>query len=229
MSEAAVLAQLLPPTVRVEETTTDAPSSVLLPEEMAAIGAAVPKRVAEYATVRACARRALARLGQPAVPIIPGRNREPQWPVGIVGSLTHCDGYRAAAVAWSGEVASLGIDAEVNQPLPEGVAALVTVGDESRMLAALTDAGPAVAWDRLLFSAKESIYKTWYPLTGRWLDFTECELVIDAAAGSFSGRLLVPGPVLGGRTVDAFDGRWVVSGRHVLTGVVVPTAGAPGT
>ena len=31
-------------------------------------------------------------------------------------------------------------------------------------LAALADALPGVAWDRLLFSAKESVYKAWAPI-----------------------------------------------------------------
>jgi 4'-phosphopantetheinyl transferase EntD len=34
--------------------------------------------------------------------------------------------------------------------------------------------------DRLLFSAKEAVYKAWLPLVGEWLDHQEAEIVIDS-------------------------------------------------
>lgn len=172
--------------------------------------------------MRSCARRALARLGYPAQPLVPGPQREPVWPPGLVGSLTHCDGYRAAAVARAADLASLGIDAEVHEPLPEGVRDLVTVADEQRMLRELLDERPDIAWDRILFSAKESVYKAWYALAHTWLDFTECKMRIDAHTGLFVGQLLVPGPQLKAGCPDRFAGRWRADGTHVLTAVHVP-------
>ena len=218
----AGLGVLLPAVVEIEQTTADAPDSVLLPGELSAVAGAVPRRRAEFATVRDCARRALSRLGHPSVPILPGPNREPLWPGGVVGSLTHCYGYRAAAVARASDILTLGIDAETHEPLPDGVAELVTVGDEPHLLARLAVAVPGVTWDRLLFSAKESIYKAWFPLAHAWLDFTECELTIDPEAGTFTGRLLVPGPTAGIRTIDQFTGRWAIHGGHILTAVWEP-------
>ena len=214
-------AQLVSATVAVEETSVDVPGNVLLDAEAIHIASAVPKRRAEFATVRYCARRALARLGKPAFPILPGPGRAPQWPAGIVGSLTHCHGYRAAAVASIEDIVSLGIDVEAHEPLPKGVAPLVTVGDEPRMLDELQRTLPTLCWDRLLFSAKESIYKAWFSMTHRWLDFTECQVTLDPETGRFSGRLLVPGPVVGGRPLRYFHGRWSVSGSHIRTAVQV--------
>lgn len=213
---------LLPHSVEVEETTADAPASVLFPEETAIVAGAVPKRRAEFATARDCARRALGRLGHPHMPILSGASREPLWPQGAVGSLTHCEGYRAAAVARASDIATLGIDAETNEPLPDGVAGLVTVGDEPRALVQLAASHPRIAWDRVLFSAKESIYKAWFPLTGSWLDFTECELTIDPHDGTFAGWLLVHGPRIGARTIEQFTGGWAIRGRHILTAVWEP-------
>lgn len=215
----AGLAGLLPAVVEVEQATTDAPQSVLLSGERATVAGAVPKRRAEFATARDCARRALGRLGHPPTPILTGSNREPLWPQGIVGSLTHCDGYRAAAVARATDILTLGIDAETHEPLPKGVAELVTVGDEPLLLARLTASAPGIAWDRVLFSAKESIYKAWFPLAGAWLDFTECELAIELDTGTFIGRLLVPGPSVGDRTIEQFTGRWAIHDRHIFTAV----------
>ncbi|WP_159499327.1 4'-phosphopantetheinyl transferase superfamily protein [Microbacterium sp. 18062] len=215
------LPTLLPAAVEVEQTTVDVPDIALFPQELAAVAGAVPKRRAEFAAVRGCARRALGRLGHAPAPILPGPNREPQWPAGIVGSLTHCDGYRAAALARTRDILTLGIDAETHEPLPDGVAELVTVGDEPRLLARLGAAEPGIAWDRVLFSAKESIYKAWFPLARAWLDFTECELTIDPA-GTFAGQLLVSGPRVGDRVIDRFAGRWTIHGRHILTAVWEP-------
>jgi 4'-phosphopantetheinyl transferase EntD len=78
-----------------------------------------------------------------------------------------------------------------------------------------------VCWDRLLFSAKESVYKAWYPLTGRPLDFDEALIEVDPAAGSFSARLLVPGPVVAGTRLAGFDGAWLAREGLVVTAIAV--------
>src|SRR5437868_12446432 len=90
----------------------DPPGAVLFPEEEPAVAKAVDKRRREFTTVRWCAREALAGLGMPPVPIMRGEKGAPRWPDGVVGSMTHCDGYRAAAVAKARDIAALGIDAE---------------------------------------------------------------------------------------------------------------------
>lgn len=41
----------------------------------------------------------------------------------------------------------------------------------------LTCSQPNISWDRLTFSAKESVYKAWFPTYGKWLDFTDCEVM----------------------------------------------------
>lgn len=171
--------------------------------------------------MRHCARQALARLGKPAAPILPGHRRAPQWPAGIVGSLTHCYGYRAAAVASAQVIVALGIDAEFHEPLPEGVADLVTVGTEPLMLGELQQKFPALCWDKLLFSAKESIFKAWFPMAQDWLDFTECQVTLEPATGRFFGQLLVPGPLVNGRPLRYLEGRWSVGGGHICTAVQV--------
>lgn len=214
---------LLPGAVAVEETDSDVSEAALLPEEHACVVEAVEQRRREFATVRYCARRALARLGQPPVALVPGRDRAPEWPDGIVGSMTHCDGYRAAAVARDTEMRAIGIDAEPNEPLPEGVAGLVIVGDEPRALRALAASKPWIAWDRLLFSIKESIYKAWYPLTRSWLDFGQCEVSI--GPGAFTGRLHVVRPTMDGAPLDQIRGLWAAHGRHLLTATLIPAGG----
>src|SRR5699024_1469353 len=91
---------------------------------------AVAKRRSEYAGARACARAAMAKLGIDPAPLPKGPDGGPQWPGGVVGSLTHTEGYRAAAVAFSLGVRSVGVDAERHGPLPPGVLRTVALPSE---------------------------------------------------------------------------------------------------
>lgn len=218
---------LLPESVRTACLSGDAGADELFPEEAAAVARAVPARRAEFATVRYLARRALVQLGEPPVPLPPGPDRAPIWPAGVVGSLSHCPGFRAAAVARSDRIASIGIDAEPDAPLPAGVAELVCLPEERVALAGLSRRLPGLSWDRLLFSAKESVFKCWHPLMRCWLDFLECELRIlpepPGDRGLFEGRLLVPGPPGpdGGR-IRILSGRWRRRDGVLLTAVHLP-------
>jgi 4'-phosphopantetheinyl transferase EntD len=216
-----VIEALLPHGVVAEEATGPLPGEALFPEEEELVARAVGKRREEFTTGRECARRALARLGVAPGPIGSGPKREPLWPAGIAGSITHCRGYRAAAVARVADVAALGIDAEPNEPLPDGVLKYVAAGDETALLDRLAAEDPGVRWDRLMFSAKESVYKAWFPLARRWLGFHDAALAIDRERGTFTARLLVPGPAVAGRPVESFHGRWAVEGGLVLTAVAV--------
>jgi 4'-phosphopantetheinyl transferase EntD len=193
---------------------------LLYPEEAEVIARSVPKRQREFTTVRLCARGALEELGYPPQPLLPGRRGAPGWPEGVVGSMTHCAGYRAAVVARARDVVSAGIDAEPNEPLPDGVLKSISLPVERKRLAALRAGAPRVWWDRLLFSAKESVFKTWYPLTGSELGFEEAEIEPDPDAGTFSARLLVPGPMVEGRRVEVFSGRWLTRNGLVVTAIV---------
>ncbi|MCX5387496.1 4'-phosphopantetheinyl transferase [Streptomyces sp. NBC_00083] len=187
---------------------------------------AVPRRRREFTTVRVLARQALAELRIAPSPILPGPLGAPVWPGGVVGSMTHCAGYRAAAVAYGGDFAAIGIDAEPHLPI-EGIGTLdlVTVPQERAWLAALRVRRPEVCWDRLVFSAKESVYKAWFPLTGRRLDFDEAVVTVDPDLGTFHARLLVDGPEVGGRRIRGFDGGWLHRDGILLTAVAL-TRGA---
>jgi 4'-phosphopantetheinyl transferase EntD len=210
-----LIAELLAPPTVVIELFEDLDAS-LMPEEDVLLARALPARRREFATVRACARVALARLGVTPGPILPGDGGAPVWPPGVVGSMSHCAGYRGCAVAPSPPVRALGIDAEPDEPLPDGVLDFVTAPSERAHLRRLVDVNPGVRWDRLLFSAKEAVYKAWFPLTGRWLDFDEVDVTL-TASGHFTARVLVPGPVL------LFTGGWTAGQRLLGTAVRVPS------
>lgn len=216
-----MIGALLPPGAVGAQVYGDPPEARLHPAEEAAVARAVASRRAEFTAVRHCARTALSELGVEYEPLVPGYRGAPRWPDGVVGSMTHCAGFRAAAVARAGVLASLGIDAEPDRPLRPGMLASLALPGERARVAELAAHRPGVAWDRLLFSAKEAVYKAWFPLTGRLLDFPEAEIRIDAG-GSFRAVLLVPGPVVGGRAVKVFHGRWAAGGGLLATAIGVP-------
>ena len=222
-----MIEEVLPPGVATAEFFADPPGVWLYPEEEAQVARAVESRRREFATGRHCARAALARLGLPPAAIVRDAHGAPRWPHGVVGSITHCDGYRAAAVARADDLVTIGIDAEPNEPLPPRVLDVVSLPPERAALPALTAAAAGVAWDRLLFSAKESVYKAWFPLTGEFLGFEGAGIAFDPAAGTFTATLLVPGPVVAGHTWQEFTGRFAV--RDGLAVTAITCAPARGT
>jgi 4'-phosphopantetheinyl transferase EntD len=212
-----MMERLLPPCVEVVEAEPEMWEAELLNGEAELVARAVPRRRREFAAGRACARAGLSRLGFPPVPLLSGPDRAPLWPKGAVGSITHCAGYAAAAVARAAEMRGLGIDAEVNQPLPEGVADLVCSPSELAWAAAAPVG--MVNWPTLIFSAKESIYKTWQPLTGDWLGYLDAELTIDSGSEAFVARLLVTPPTVLGPGFQGFRGRFAANRAHLFTAV----------
>ncbi|MFI2203433.1 4'-phosphopantetheinyl transferase [Streptomyces sp. NPDC020192] len=226
-----MIEELLPESVVAVEAHRDDPlwDAPLLPEEEPLVALAVTKRRREFAAVRGCARRAMEKLGVPAQPVVSGERGAPIWPAGLIGSMTHCDGYCAAVLTRESDLLSLGIDAEPHGPLPEGVGRTVFLPAEAIRLARLTARWPGVHWDRILFSAKESVYKAWFPLTRAWLDFSEADITLHPDPdgephGTLRAELLVPGPLVAGRRLQVFDGRWAVRDGLVATSVVVPHA-----
>jgi 4'-phosphopantetheinyl transferase EntD len=206
----------LPAGVSSAEAFDDLTPAPLFAAEDAVLAGAGAKRRGEFATVRRCARHALGELGFAPAPLLRGAGGAPVWPGGVVGSMTHCAGYRAAAVARAGELDVLGIDAEPARPLPRGVLGLVSAPQERDHLAELARAVPRMCWDRLLFCAKEAVYKASFPLTRRWLGFLDATVEIDAGGG-FSARLRPgtrhhAGP-------DRFAGRWRTGGGLLVVAV----------
>lgn len=117
-------------------------------------------------------------IGAAAGPVGVGPSREPLWPEGIVGSITHTDGFIAAAVAPALGLLGLGVDAESATTLGVDVRRHVLTREE--MDADLGDALELVA-----FSAKESIHKAVFPFTRVWMDFLDVSLTFDTDQQTF--------------------------------------------
>ncbi|WP_460959308.1 4'-phosphopantetheinyl transferase family protein [Parasphingorhabdus pacifica] len=213
-----MLEEILPGDIASAESFTDPPEATLYASEAAAVAHAVSNRRREFTTARFCARRAMRALGVPPAPLLPGERGAPNWPEGVVGSMTHCAGYRAAAAGSTSTTVTVGVDAEPHEKLPGGVLKVVSTETEHSHLAALSETVPEVRWDRLLFSCKEAVYKAWFPITGEWLGFADAELTFDTGGG-FNARLNKKGPDIDGAPLIEFDGRWLVRDGLVLTAV----------
>ncbi len=219
-----VLAQLVPPGVVVsEEFGTDeevlASSALgLFPAEQAALQRRTPKRRQHSAAVRLCAHRALAELGAPCGPLLSGPTGEPVWPPGVVGSMTHCAGYRAAAVAWKREWRAIGIDAEPHRSLPPGLLESVTVASEFAQHRRLVrSVCPEPCWDRVVFCAKEAAFKLLFPDIRRVLEFHQLRIDLDErrreiTAGFVDEERGTSGP--------AGKGMWVVENETIVVALV---------
>jgi 4'-phosphopantetheinyl transferase EntD len=216
-----VISKILPAcVVAAEQLGTH--SGLLLEQEAETLGRSIPSRRREFAAGRTRAREALSALGLPVQPILRGSQREPLWPDGIVGSITHCEGYSAAVVARREDIVSIGIDAEPNRPLPEGVLAVIARQEEISSLGCVSSSH--INWDRLLFSAKESLYKAWYPLMKCWLGFDGASLKIDPDNGSFQIRIMAAASRKPGFSDLPMVGRYVAQRDFILTAVTIASA-----
>jgi 4'-phosphopantetheinyl transferase EntD len=179
-------------------------------EESVAVERAVPKRRLEFARGRACARRALSTLGVVAGPIPVGAHREPLWPEGVVGSITHCTGLVCAAVASRADVLALGIDAEPARPLDQEVATIALTSSER------ASTHEADLHRTVVFSAKESVHKTLFPLERIALEFDDVSIHVERSEGTFTVSPLGPRAVAS-TNLPALEGRFIVVDGFVMT------------
>lgn len=147
-------------------------------------------------------------MGMSSAPIPKGPLGAPVWPVGVVGSMSHCDGYRVAAVARASEFATLGLDVEPNLPLPAGV--LEMIGGHTVVVPGPWDrADREPAWDRLAFCSKEAALKAWCQLSGVSVPLADIAVLL-AADGMFTAQVTAGHMNFGGRRLPALTGRWAV-------------------
>lgn len=220
---AALLDTLVPAGVATAAIAFDeaTPAPDVDAREADAVARAVPLRQREFAFGRACARHALAALGEPAHAIPRGAGGAPVWPAGVIGSITHVAGLAAAAVTRAGALASLGIDVESIARAGEvELLGMVSTATERDRHATWT--GADLPLGALLFSAKESVYKCLYPQLQRFLEFGEVELALDRATGTFSVLHVA------GHDPRGLHGRFAVTDGLIAT-VVVQGSGTTST
>ncbi|MDO6462054.1 4'-phosphopantetheinyl transferase superfamily protein [Granulosicoccaceae sp. 1_MG-2023] len=216
--DADLIASLFPAGVSVCAQRIDDHYDCLHPAEQQCLGKVVQKRRNEFTTGRYCAARALAALGIEDSPVLPGPKREPLWPDGVRGSITHSHELCVAVVSRDPALLSLGIDVETREGISEAVRDAVCVADE---LAALPDALNCPEVWKLIFSAKESVYKCLFPLRHQWIGFAQASIRFDFAAGRFV-PLMDPALGLPDTLQKALQGRFVFSDDYIFTALSCP-------
>jgi 4'-phosphopantetheinyl transferase EntD len=175
---------MAPPGVACAVHLTDCEPEPLWSAELSAAGRMSAKRLREFSVGRHCARTALARLGHAPAALPVGPGRAPVWPAGIIGSISHTAEIAIAAVARQAQLRSLGIDVESADPLEPSLLELVC-RDEERAALAVSDLEPGLG-AKLVFSAKESVYKCLWPLTGVFLEFHALGIRMDPVTSRFT-------------------------------------------
>jgi 4'-phosphopantetheinyl transferase EntD len=189
----------------------------LHPDEAPYVARAVPKRIAQFTAGRACARAALAQLSIADVAVRVGADREPLWPPGVTGSITHTGDFCGAVVALKTRVKSLGIDAEARTAVRRELWRQIITAEEQAWLDGLAPSQTA-DMASVLFSAKEALFKCQYPLTRQWLGFTDVSVTIDEATWLIRPRKPLQ---LESHAPAPWRGRYLLTGDLVLTGLAL--------
>ena len=189
--------------------------SELFPVESQAVTKAIEKRQWEFATGRSLARNAMSALGMPRQPVPRGEDREPLWPIGCKGSITHAADLAVAGIAHADVLTSVGLDLED--------AGRVTADMFSKLFTVTEQREVAVGDPRLagvFFSAKEAGYKATFPQVGRFIGFQEAEIAVDWPARRFRIRYL--GDFEPNRIMEDGEGYFLFCEPYVLSLFIIP-------
>lgn len=180
---------------------------------------AVPKRRAEFLAGRYCAEKALGQLGCVEKTVGIGTNRNPSWPAGMIGSISHTHSLAAAWVVRADHYTGIGIDVEhiVDDATANRLHKNVLTEREFSRLSYTT--GRAALAFTIAFSVKESFFKATYASVGRYFDFSAVSVDdLDFEAGTIN--LTVAEPLCAGLYV----GRQLSGKFRMLDGNAVATA-----
>ncbi|MBM4197389.1 MAG: 4'-phosphopantetheinyl transferase superfamily protein [Gammaproteobacteria bacterium] len=213
----ARVAALFPPGVITCVSLDPAALADLSPREAEATLRFATARLTEFRRGRYCAREALRGLAVPEHEVPVGSNREPLWPDGVVGSISHTRGMAAAVVGRRSEFASLGLDIEDAGALEPSLVARICRDDELAQLDALgLGTGEAAL---LVFSIKEAAYKALWPVIRHFLNFHDIATVIDTATQQF--RVQSHAPYCARSVCDAISGRYWVEEHWLAAGATL--------
>jgi len=140
---------------------------------------AAPKRLGEFLAGRLAAREALRPFDLAEHPVAIGAAREPLWPAGLEGSISHSvlagEGVALCAVRLGKGGLGLDLEAWLEEAQARTLWPGIVDEEEWELLAAgAATAGLTLAEGlTLVFSAKESLFKALYPRVGRYFDFLD--------------------------------------------------------
>ena len=182
----------------------------------------VSKRQAEFLAGRLCAREALRGLtGIAFVPPV-GEDRAPQWPRGIVGSITHGGGWAGVVVGSSQQWSGLGLDIEriLAPERADRLAAEILTPRELEIYFPLNENKRAELVTRT-FSFKESLFKALYPLVQQRFYFQDAEVLDATHQGLARLRLLIDLSATW-RNGAEFEGQCTTFDGYLLSLISIP-------
>ena len=203
----AAMRRLVPPGVVSSAGPIAADYPPLAPAELAGTEQMRPIRLQEFRAGRAHARRALQELGLPSPAVLLGADRAPRWPPGFVGSISHAGDLVVAVAAPSTVLPAIGVDLEPCVPLDLELLNRVCRPEE---VARIRSSPAALHRAKLVFSAKESVYKCVAPLMGVFLEFADVEILFGPDGDGFCAR--------GHGTAEALISSATVNGRFAEVG-----------
>ena len=137
-------------------------------------------RKEHYRSGRICAGEVLSKLGTLGQPVLRDpQTREPLWPEGISGAITHSGKWAAAAAGKTSDVSGIGIDLEdLERQVDYRISRHVCIPEEQKWL---QECGEDFLEQNLkiIFSAKESIFKAFFPYTRTYLHFHDARILME--------------------------------------------------
>lgn len=195
--------------------------------EEALIQKAVTKRKREFRAGRHCAHSLLKEAGVQCDALLKGRQREPAWPNGWVGSISHSNGLCVVAIAPETLYSGIGLDVEQATPLGEDIVDLIcSPAEQDQLTRQALLSGQEFAstpLSKVIFSAKESVHKVYFPLNYHTLDFLDARVELDAGKGSFIAEILKPeaDPAV---PIKSLEGKFCIANNFVATFIALKSA-----
>lgn len=186
---------------------------ILTVAESEIVGKASDQRKRHFSTGRLCAKKALEGLGFLDIEILRGVDKEPLWPNGVVGSISHSSKLAGAVVAKSDTLVSVGLDIEMIGGVSAEMWDVLFNEQEQKILNSLDKIQPDL-FTTLFFSIKESFYKFQHPLTKLFLDFKDVEIHYHDGKFTLSADKLKN---YGAVSLDLLKIQWAVFNDHVVS------------
>jgi 4'-phosphopantetheinyl transferase EntD len=187
--------------------------------EQASVAAARVSRQREFATGRRIARSLMTRLGITDAQLPANDDRSPQWPAGVVGSISHAENVCVVALAPSEKFLGLGVDIEPNRPIESRLIETICTKQERAWLAHQPPATRGV-YARLMFSARECAFKCQYPFTKTFLEYEDVCIELDVRRARFVAAIH-PVATRKAETDVLLYGRFCIFPDWLVTGIAL--------
>ncbi|SDL53372.1 4'-phosphopantetheinyl transferase EntD (siderophore biosynthesis) [Maridesulfovibrio ferrireducens] len=210
---------LFPDSVVTAESLPHISRSSLHEDEWEIVADSVPERQAEFCGGRVCAHQALKQLGMADSAILQNKDRSPRWPDNVTGSISHTQGYCAAAVAKKDDIEGVGLDVELDSPLDWKLSELICSPQELIWLSSypLSERSKLA---KIFFSTKEAAFKCQFPITQEFIDYAQAEITLDFNELSFNVIVTHKSPEVS-LVCSKIHGRYEVKNGFILSGATI--------